>query len=273
MCFLIESSRILEDELLDILYAKIKVSKENYLLMDSHTKSAFIDADSKAELFSSLEFASAAVDYFGEDNRKLDIVLLADTEIVFEQLYRDGFKYLILDNGQYHITIPIIDLIDITKIEESGNPIINGELKFSVQELLQEAAWDLNYEEKQDVLEMKEQQMLNNLVCSKLYVPINCNEALKENMCSDNTLVLDGSQSIELISIINSQTQKKYIPGFSSISEMSKIYQNDDAIGLLLPFEEIAQISTQTADGFVLDYSSINLIIPNSNIKSILNMK
>ena len=270
ICFLIQSSK-LDTELEKLLYQKIKDSNDICLLIDTLTNTPFVDADNHAEIFSSLEFASAAADYFEEQYKNLKIVSFDSTEDMFESLYRDGFSEALLDNGFYHTCIPITSIISLDKINSKA-PAVNRELRFSALSLFQEITWEVEYIERKTVLQNKEKEMLSNLANAQLYVPIMQDEKLIKNITTQNTIEIDEGYHINILYVVHPENQRKYLPGFTTISEMTKLYDTDDTAVLLLSLDIIAALASENSDGFVLDWNTTNFIMSNENLNSIVNL-
>ena len=103
-------------------------------------------------------------------------------------------------------------------------PVFNPALRFEMADLMGEVRWPVTYPEREEKLAAKKNAVLNELVKSKLLVPVKYNGDLN---VGQNSLSAEQGQGLILPRITNKQKQS-FLPLFTDWMEFEKAYKRND---------------------------------------------
>ena len=98
-------------------------------------------------------------------------------------------------------------------------PVSNPALRFEMADLLGEVRWPVSYPEREEKIAAKKNAVLNELVKSKLLVPVKYNGDLN---VGQNSLSAEQGQGLILPRITNKQ-KKAFLPLFTDWMEFEKL--------------------------------------------------
>lgn len=199
--------------------------KSGYPLVDGGCINVYLDKEhaEKASAIYNAQFRdTAVVARPGEtaeplENGRKPIAL-------FDYLYYLGTENIMIDNGWYkspikrsEISAPIGFNADPAK-----TPPANPALSYAMTDFVQEVAWPVKYEKRDEIIKQKQNRMFTMLPTAKFLIPTTVAE--QEVTAADGT---KGKKQEVKFPVLNMK-DKKFLPVFTDLFEYSKNRKTDD---------------------------------------------
>lgn len=259
-----------KDELMTkALCEKLLSAETLYFNEDLQTNSPFINQGA-CDVFSKYSYAADAEAFFKKQFRQLTTVEVKAGEStlpggmdLFTYLYIVGIMLVRVDFGQFRVTLEITKITPPPTKEQLDAyecPIVNPELRFTMNSALSEQRWPVRYDKHEDNIHRSEQMMLDALTRAKLLLPVKV----------DGEVVVDDSNIVHIqknaqiqVPHIQDGSSRQYIPFFTDWSEFRKVYPSDDWKGLLISSKEALSMDMNT--GVVINPLGENCVFGSEN--------
>lgn len=256
------NKKIVYAEMLD----KIKNAESIFVLCDKGTGCPFI-GNGAAEVYSSGYWAEKAVQHYAESYRNLFVEEFKEDGSerikcnLFIYLYLLGMDDIILDNGAYGFTFrrdEIFNIPDMSEVSAESIPVTNPIFRYNMNAYLDEARWGVNYENRDENVKIKEDNMLKTIREAKFLVPAKVNEETEK---SGNVISLNSGTTTSFALITNNE-QKEFVPLFTDWVEFEKVYNKDEWQAITVTVKD-AIVLSKDYEGMVVNPFGENLIISN----------
>ena len=262
--------------LYDAVVEKLKMSSSLYILLDKGTGLPYI-IEGTVDVYSEEILAKHALHFYENQYHKSLILKevpkknsgLPGRISLFAWLYYLGMEKLLINNGSYQLLMNRSDFLEDPSEEKGAElpvPVSNPALRFEMADLLGEVRWPVSYPEREEKIAAKKNAVLNELVKSKLLVPVKYNGDLN---VGQNSLSAEQGQGLILPRITNKQ-KKAFLPLFTDWMEFEKAYKRNDW-GCVV-FSMADAIRATGGDNIVINPLAENLVLDREDIKEIINI-
>ena len=262
--------------LYDAVVEKLKMSSSLYILLDKSTGLPYI-IEGTVDVYSEEILAKHALHFYENQYHKSLILKevpkknsgLPGRISLFAWLYYLGMEKLLINNGSYQLLMNRSDFLEDPSEEKGAElpvPVSNPALRFEMADLLGEVRWPVSYPEREEKIAAKKNAVLNELVKSKLLVPVKYNGDLN---VGQNSLSAEQGQGLILPRITNKQ-KKAFLPLFTDWMEFEKAYKRNDW-GCVV-FSMADAIRATGGDNIVINPLAENLVLDREDIKEIINI-
>ena len=180
--------------LYDAVVEKLKMSSSLYILLDKGTGLPYI-IEGTVDVYSEEILAKHALHFYENQYHKSLILKevpkknsgLPGRISLFAWLYYLGMEKLLINNGSYQLLMNRSDFLEDPSEEKGAElpvPVSNPALRFEMADLLGEVRWPVSYPEREEKIAAKKNAVLNELVKSKLLVPVKYNGDLNVGQTS-----------------------------------------------------------------------------------------
>lgn len=249
-------------QFLRILIQKVRTIEKFYVVIDNSTGFPFIDehADDCIWLFSTEQYANDAVEHYTESYRNFRVQPIENKDLgnFAEDLYLNGIYGVYIDNGYASCILKKEDLFPIQMEEAKEDPIMNPDFMLAHLEMVQEASWKVDYEERPTILKSLEKEVAKQILNAEFLVPVNASEV--EEGTVENAK-LD-------IPCLEGKDGREAIPVFTDWKQFKFAYSGDDYKGLLITYDHIANF-IKDGKPVVINVGSCFLELNENNIKGI----
>ena len=250
--------------LYDAVVEKLKMSSSLYILLDKSTGLPYI-IEGTVDVYSEEILAKHALHFYENQYHKSLILKevpkknsgLPGRISLFAWLYYLGMEKLLINNGSYQLLMNRSDFLEDPSEEKGAElpvPVSNPALRFEMADLLGEVRWPVSYPEREEKIAAKKNAVLNELVKSKLLVPVKYNGDLN---VGQNSLSAEQGQGLILPRITNKQ-KKAFLPLFTDWGCV--VFSMADAI------------RATGGDNIVINPLAENLVLDREDIKEIINI-
>ena len=210
-------------KVLETLVTKIKTADKLYVVLDKSTLLPYFDGEKYLYIYSEKDFIEEAIDYFRQQYREFDIIELNKNEIFNffgTYFYFYGANGIVVDNGQSFIKFNREDFLEkeIFLPKKDFNLVINPEFMSSLILFLQETRWHVNYEGRDDVLKLLEDNMWKNFKKAQFVIPMIKQENVQE---------LKEGTNIEIPNLKNNEGNIA-TPIFSDVQSLKNVFKADN---------------------------------------------
>ena len=260
----------------DAIVEKLKMSPSLYVLLDKATGLPYI-IEGTIDVYSEEILAKHAL-HFYENQYHKSLVLkeipnkstgLPGRISLFAWLYYLGMDNILVNNGSYQLLMKRSDFLEDIAEEKGAElpvPVFNPALRFEMADLMGEVRWPVTYPEREEKLAAKKNAVLNELVKSKLLVPVKYNGDLN---VGQNSLSAEQGQGLILPRITNKQKQS-FLPLFTDWMEFEKAYKRNDW-GCVI-FTMADAIRSTGGDNIVINPLTENLTLDREDMKAVIEI-
>ena len=263
--------------LYDAVVEKLKMSSSLYILLDKGTGLPYI-IEGTVDVYSEEILAKHALHFYENQYHKSLILKevpkknsgLPGRISLFAWLYYLGMEKLLINNGSYQLLMNRSDFLEDPSEEKGAElpvPVSNPALRFEMADLLGEVRWPVSYPEREEKIAAKKNAVLNELVKSKLLVPVKYNGDLN---VGQNSLSAEQGQGLILPRNLQTSRKKAFLPLFTDWMEFEKAYSA--MTGGCVVFSMADAIRATGGDNIVINPLAENLVLDREDIKEIINI-
>lgn len=251
-----------------IILEKIQAGHELYVAYNQITHYPHIDNAGFGWIFSKKEFGEAAVEYYEKQSLALSLKQIRNEEIQkeFQFFYRIGMERLLLDNGQYRLTVKRSDVSaapDYSDCAPEEVPVMNPETNFAVLQFLQILYSKDDFEEKKKFLQALEARMMHCVIQTKFLIPMKFTPGTEERKQGDAWILKEGSH-VEFATMVDQKEHKVWLPVFTDWEEALKMYPIEEWQECVGSYDMILALSEQM-EGFLINIKGTPLRINQKN--------
>lgn len=219
-----------------------------------------------AFIFSEIEYYNVYEERVKNNNIKIQPYenTLENRMELFGNLYRSGFDFVVVDNGQKFVVIDLFDIIkkpDFSDVPEINRPVMNPSLVAAADNFFQ--AMSL----KRPLREIEE-KMYREIYNARFLVPIDTSELKIDPKDSQNGKIVVKESSKVKIPLITNENNRNYIAIFTDWDELRKFDPEQKFGGNIIKFEDLIYFCSRN-DGIVLNPFGFNMILQEDTIKLI----
>lgn len=218
-------------KLLGMVIDKIRTADRLYTVIDNATGFPFIDehADDAIWLFSTEQYAKEAVEHYATMYRKFSLQAIDNSNLssFAEYMYLNGIYGAYIDNGYAGCIFRKEELFPAQVNENEPMPIMNPEFMLAHLEMVQEASWQVDYEQRQTVLNNLQNEVVNQLVKAKFLVPVNTEDGAEVT-----------PENIK-IPCLEAKDGRSGIPLFTDWNQFRMAYSVEEFQGMTVTYEDI----------------------------------
>lgn len=248
---------------------RIREAKEYYVLFDLNTDYPLIDGTG-VPVYLEKEHAETAAKLYASQLRKTKIMVFPGEKYrtdekktsLFDYLFYFGAERLILDNGWYKAYINRSDLAAPPNLFEDKTKTLpyTPALLFALTDLAGEQRWKVNYENRPQILQKKQDRVFRLMKKASFILPAEPQEA---------GAVPEGEGAKKELKLIAITAGKKhFLPMFTDISEYKRHLQrmkDGKAAPVPISFAGAVNISAPL-DGIIINPAGCGLIIPKESL-------
>lgn len=251
------------------IIAEIQSAQKLWIAYSPATNNYFlgnINGKATAYLFSERDFYD--VFYVHESQKGYSVAVTENgTEhrmMLFADLYRSGFEAVIIDNGQYNITINIFDII-----KKPQQPEENKDARLIMNpSLVRTACWFFQENDKQGSTPSQEmwQRLFSEVLKGEYIVPADTSK-LKVDGVQSGEIKVDRNSEVAY-PIIKHNDGKKYYTFFTDWNELRRFDITQKYSAILATFNDFSRFSVK-ADGIVINPFGANIILTSEMLNDI----
>ncbi|MFD1179456.1 enhanced serine sensitivity protein SseB [Paenibacillus puldeungensis] len=256
----------------NVLLEKVNSSEALYMAYDKNTNYPFLDASDRVWLFSEEEFAASAEDYFMQQLLMLEMKKISKENIIktLAELHMLGISKLLIDNGQYTVELERDDLLpppDWTGTPEISIPVTNPRLQHALIRFFQTLYAKNNDENRNQLLHMLEDQMLDEVVQAKYLIPMQLKEE-EPAVPNDQGVVTVNKGTIIQFGVLSAQDETNWLPAFTDWNEFEKAYDKTVWSSNIGTYDDLLALS-ENMKGIVINCHGLPLRMDENNKKMI----
>lgn len=293
IAFLIFSAKHFEDEkafpninfdqkiqiFTEVLNDKIKSAKDLFIVYDTNTEYPYLDDEGRSWIFSEEEYANKAVDYYNEQliMLKAEKIPVDDRLKFFSLFHILGIEKLLMDNGQYAITVNRNDLLPPSNYSETPTiniPVTNSKLQHAIIRFFQMLYTKYDFANKNRTLSQLEGNMFEEVINAKYLVPMQLKETTPSIPDEQGVVTLKEGTTISFANLV-APDESVWLPAFTDWNEFEKAYDKTIWQSNITTYNDLLALS-KNIEGIVINCKGIPLHINDKNkrlIDEYLNTK
>jgi hypothetical protein len=176
--------------------------------------------------------------------------------LMFGDLYRSGFEKLVIDNGQTHLVMSLLDVIDkpdFSDVPEISRPIFNPTLVCAANHFFQGLS-------TKRVTRDMEENMFKEIYHAKYLMPLDANKMNIEKTNADNGECVVKENSIMQFPLITNSEDKSLYPFFTDWNEFRRFDKEQKFSGNIVTFEDFKYFIDK-ADGISINPYGVNITL------------
>ena len=160
----------------ELLVSKITDAESLYIIYDTITQLPFINDEDCLEVFSVKEYADDMMEIYEDRFKNFYLVKTQKDDIVpvlSRAFYINGAKGILIDGGDFHVTIDRDWLISIPDEKDKIREFmfVNPDFCLAFIKFWEEQWWPVSYEGREEILRSKEQAMRDEFCKARFLVP------------------------------------------------------------------------------------------------------
>lgn len=247
----------------DAVKEKIGLLQRLFVLYDSSTSYPYYDKNDSIEFYTEEEFAHNALAFYNDKQYLRLTIRTFDRNMfssLFGDIYRLGFKNVIIDKGQFFCTFTVHELFQSPQKETM--PLMQPEVMEACIKFFTQLRWKVNYKGKEEFLTTYQETMFQTLKKGKYLIPF---KHMEET-------VNEESMVVHFAKIEDQRSGETYLPLFSDWVELEKVYDSTEYDAVIMNFDDAEELMSQNScDGMILNSHSLNFPINLNLILAIHN--
>ena len=173
----------------------------------------------------------------------------------YGNLYGIGVNAVLYKEGEEELKIELKEIAveaDFSKIPEQKRPLLNASLQLSGIYFMQALRRQVPLEEKGDLRSLEE-ELVANIIRSKFLLAVDVKQ--------------EGEEKKINVPFVKNKNGDMYQPCFSDIMEFQKFAAGRKLGSVKVEFQKLPEMLPESAKGFVLNPSGINLMLDKEQLQ------